>query len=76
MANDLNLNANEIRAKIHVINIRAQIDSFGNTWEKTARMGGNKNKRALKDTKKLLKKQCKELDEIMEIGSNFKNLNT
>ena len=34
IASDLTLSINEVSAKIHVANLKAQVDSFGITWEK------------------------------------------
>ena len=50
-----NINANEVRSKM--INIRAQIDSFGITWENQVEREVTKNKKAFKNTKEMFQNQ-------------------
>ena len=65
---------NELRVKIHIINMEIQVESFGITWE-----GPSKQKKMVKrdskETKELYLKQQEELNELIEEGASTKDIN-
>ena len=65
---------NELRVKIHIINMEIQVESFGKTWE-----GPSKQKKMVKrdskETKELYLKQQEELNEFIEEGTSTKDIN-
>ena len=64
---------NELRVKIHIINMEIQVESFGITWE-----GPSKKKKMVKrdskETKELYLKQQEELNELIEEGASTKDI--
>ena len=75
IASDVTLSINEVRAKIHVANLKAQVDSFGVTWVKP-KSKSKKKVRKLKDSNELFLEQCAELDEMIEQGRSHKDINS
>ena len=75
IASDLTLSINEVSAKIHVANLKAQVDSFSITWEKP-KSKSKKKVRKLKDSNKLFLEQCAELDDMIALGRSHKDINS
>ena len=65
---------NKLRVMIHIANMEIQEESFGITWEGASKQM-KKSKRDSKEIKELFLEQQKELDELIEVGANIKDLN-
>ena len=69
-----NLTIDEVRELINAEDQKAQKKCFGTIWigPKKQKKG---TKRSSKDLKELFKEQCEELNELIETGSSYKDVN-
>ena len=65
---------NDLRLKIHIINMEIQVESFGITWEGLSKQK-KMVKRDSKENKELYLKQQEELNELIEEGASTKDIN-
>ena len=66
---------NELRIRIHIVNLSIQVESFGISWEGPTRQK-NKTKRDSKDINKQFQEQEEELDQLLKEGTSAKDLNS
>ena len=70
------MNIDKVKEKIDLINNKVQISSFGVKWRK---QGGPMKKTSKPRDPKLVKEvfsdQCKELDEMIKQGSDYRDVN-
>ena len=70
-----NIVLHQSKAKIKAVDDKAQTECFGITWEGPKKQKKAK-KRSGKETKTLFKEQYEKLDELIEVSSNYKDVNT
>ena len=75
-ANNGLLSIEEVRAHILVLNWNAKIERFRITWERSGGKPSRKKKKSAKDCKELSKEQYEEVEEMVRIGFNYKDINT
>ena len=66
---------NDLRIRLHIVNLDIQIESFGITWEGQGKQK-KKMKRDSKELNQLFKEQNEEMDKMLEEGSSAKDLNS
>ena len=75
-AEDLSLDMDMVKERIDAINKEVQISSFGVKWRK---QGGPLKKKSKpkdpKQVKKVFSDQCRKLDDMVKLGSSFKDVN-
>ena len=64
---------NDLRIRLHIVNLEIQIESFGITWEGP---GIQKKKNDIKKLNQLFRGKNEEMDKMLEEGYSAKDLNS